>query len=144
MKKLTLLCLFLILASSVLAADVKYTYIDSSCDEEGRGIFYFIIDHAEQEYSADEARISGIEADWYDCSSAHCGYDYYESPPDAPSVDMIKSGREFNLITEPLAFVEEKRYTLDFVYPTMLRVVKVMVLHSRCISLQRELTSLTR
>ena len=67
MKKLALLlCFVLILAFSVSAADVEYTFIDASCDNEGRGVFYFIIEYDEP-FSSDEALIRGFPGDWYDC-----------------------------------------------------------------------------
>lgn len=117
MKKLILLFFVLvILASSVFAADVSITYIDSSCDGEGRGIFYFIIDFEAPFYS-NEALIKGFPGNWYDCADAHCSYNYYQKPPGVPPKNTISTGKEYMLITEPLSLKDKRTYDLQFIYP---------------------------
>ncbi len=117
MRKLALmLFMFAVLASSVLAADVSFTYIDSSCDGEGRGIFYFSITY-EEPFLSEEALIKGFPGDWYDCAEAHCSYDFYQEPPGVSPKRTINSGREHMLITEPLTFLDNRIYDLEFIYP---------------------------
>jgi len=118
MKKLALLIPFvLIIASATFAADVEYTFIDASCDEEGRGIFYFDIEF-EEPFTSKEARIEGIPGDWYNCIEANCVYDFYQSPLGADPVETVNSGKGYLLVTPPLIFNDSKTYRLDFTYPT--------------------------
>ncbi|MBW2980705.1 hypothetical protein KY360_04795 [Candidatus Woesearchaeota archaeon] len=121
MKKFALLlCFVLILAASTYAADVEYTFIDASCDKEGRGVFYFIIEYDEP-FSSKEALIRGFPGDWYDCVEAHCSYDYYDQPPGTDPKVTINSGREYMLITPPMTLIDSRTYDLTFIYPTEVR-----------------------